>query len=213
MLALLLTACGQATSTDGTSPPALPSADASPGETPTTEPPTQEPTDVPTASADLTTPAPTATGSDPSADSSEGAGSAAACTGSDENRDFFASMAAAVDWTVYCPVVPDGWFVEDGQYRLAGGGWMEISYNGPGDARLVLRQGAFCETADGCNPQGSDVGETAFGDRTATFIATGDGGWAAVVDRGATPSWLLVVQGLGETEARTIAANLHVVPG
>lgn len=211
MLALLLTACGQATSTDQTSPPAQPSADTVPSETPTTDPPTETPTEAPTASEDPTTPEPTATGPNPSADSSEGAGSAAACTGSDENRDFFASMAAAVDWTVYCPAVPDGWFVEDGQYRLAGGGWMEISYDGPGDARLVLRQGAFCETADGCIPQGSDLGETAFGDRTATFIATGDGGWAAVVDRGATPSWLLVVGGLDEASARSIAADLLAV--
>lgn len=210
MVALLLTACGQASS-DQTIPPTRPTADTVPGETPTNQPPAETPTEAPTASADPTTPAPTATGSDPSADPSQGAGSAAACTGSDENRDFFASMAAAVDWTVYCPVVPDGWFVEDGQYRLAGGGWMEISYNGPGDARFVLRQGAFCKTDDGCIPQGSDVGETTFGDRTARFIATSDGGWAAVVDRGATPSWLLVVQGLDEASARSIAVDLLAV--
>jgi hypothetical protein len=122
-------------------------------------------------------------------------------------------MAAAVSWTVYCPVVPDGWFVEDGTYRLAGGGWMDISYDGPGDARIVLRQGGFCDTGDGCVPAGTDVGDASFGDRSGTFVAVADGSWAIVVDRGGTPSWLLLVQGLGEADARTIAANLHAVPG
>ncbi len=211
MLALLLAACGQPTSTDQASPPPLASGHTAPDETPTTDPSAEPPTEAPTASADPPTPAPTATGSEPSADPSQGEGSAAACTGSDENRDFFASMAAAVDWTVYCPVLPDGWFVEDGQYRLAGGGWLDISYDGPGDARLVLRQGAFCGTADGCVPQGADAGETTFGDRAATVIATTDGGWAAVVDRGGTPSWLLVVRGLDEARARGIAADLRAV--
>jgi hypothetical protein len=212
VLGLFLTACDQATSTDDSTVP--PASEALPGETATGGPSSDAPTDDPANSPEPTTPAPTASAPDgSSAGPSTGTGSAAACTGSDENRDFFASMAAAVDWTVYCPVVPDGWFVEDGTYRLADGGWMEISYNGPGDARLVLRQGGFCETGDGCVPAGTDAGETALGDRSGTLVAVADGSWAIVVDRGATPSWLLVVQGLGETEARTIAANLQAVSG
>ena len=122
-------------------------------------------------------------------------------------------MAAAVDWTVYCPVVAEGWFVEDGQYRLANGGWMEISYDGPGEATIVLRQGSFCEAVDGCVPAGSEVGDTAFGDRTGTVVAAVDGSWVVVVDRGATPTWLLTVHGLDEATARAIAADLHAVAG
>ena len=122
-------------------------------------------------------------------------------------------MAAAVDWTVYCPVLGDGWFVDDGRYRLAGGGWLEIGYDGPGDARLILRQGAFCSAGDGCVPAGQEIGTTAFADRTGTFIADDDGTWSVVVDRASNPSWLLVVDGLGQTAARAIAADLRAVPG
>lgn len=139
-------------------------------------------------------------------------GSAAACSGSDANRDFFASMAAAVDWTVYCPVLPDGWFVDDGQYRLAGGGWMEIGYAGPSEARILLREGAFCGDSGGeCAPAGREVGEAAFADRVGTLIEGGDGAWSVVVGRGATPSWLLIASGMDEPAARAIASGLVTV--
>jgi len=214
LLGLALSACGQATSTE--SPASSPDAtsEPAPGQSETIEPSAVAPSDGPKATTDPTTPEPAATPSgDSSADPSSGTGSAARCSGSDENRDFFASMAAAVDWTVFCPVVGDGWFVEDGQYRLANGGWMEISYDGPGDARIVLRQGSFCDTGDGCVPAGSDVGDTAFGDRNGSMIAAIDGSWVVVVDRGATPTWLLAVHGLDEAAARAIAADMHAVAG
>jgi hypothetical protein len=153
----------------------------------------------------------TAAPPNPSDQPSTNPGSAAGCSGSDENRDFFASMAAAVDWTVYCPVLPDGWFVNDGQYRLAGGGWMRIGYDGPGDDGILLQQGAFCTDDGGCVPAGQDAGETAFGDRTGTLVAGGDGSWSIVLDRGATPSWLLIVTGLDEAGARAIAADLRAI--
>lgn len=133
------------------------------------------------------------------------------CSGSDENRDFFASMAAAVDWPVYCPILPDGWFVGDGQYRLAGGGWMEITYDGPSNAQLLLRQGFFCDASDGCVPPGQDVDAAPFADRAGRLIAGADGSWSVVADRGGRPSWLVVVAGLGEVETREIAASLHLV--
>jgi hypothetical protein len=213
LVAVLVTACGQATTTE--TPPGSPasSADAGPTDTATTDPSTESPTE-PSVSAEPTAPDSTpATSPGSSADPSAGTGDAAACTGSDENRDFFASMAAAVAWTVYCPVLSDGWFVEDGHYRLASGGWMEISYDGPGDAGIVLRQGSFCEGSDSCVPAGSEIGDAAFGDRSGRLVAVADGSWAVVVDRGAVPSWLLVVQGLDEASARTIAAELRAVTG
>ncbi|MDO8484651.1 MAG: hypothetical protein Q7S35_06865 [Candidatus Limnocylindrales bacterium] len=206
VLVIVLAACGSSTATDepSASGASVPTSDA------TAAPVTGTPTEEPTAATDTPTPGPaTATAIAPT--SSTDPGSARACSGSDQNRDFFASMAAAVDWTVYCPVLPDGWFVKDGQYRLAGGGWMEIGYEGPGDARIVLRQGAFCAAGDGCVPSGREVGETTFGDRTGVLVAGDEGSWSVVVERGATPSWLLVVTGLDEASARTIAADLHAV--
>lgn len=212
LLAVFVAACGQATTTEQPTASTPSSSDGVPTDRATTDPSTDAPTDAPTASAEPTSPEPTATGSTgSSAAPTDGTVSASSCSGSDENRDFFASMAAAVEWTVYCPVLPDGWFVDDGHYRLANGGWMEISYDGPGEARFVLRQGAFCETGDGCVPAGIETGDAPFGDRTGRFVAGADGSWAIVVDRGAVPSWLLVVQGLDESGARTIAADLQAV--
>lgn len=209
-ITVALGACGQATSTD----PSNPSDQA--GSTDAVEPssPTDNPSEQPNETPGPTVPEPPPTApSNPQDGSSASPGSAAACSGSDENRDFFASMAAAVDWAVYCPVVPDGWFVDDGQYRLAGGGWMRISYDGPGDARILLQQGAFCTESGGCVPSGRDVAETAFGDRTGLLVAGDDGSWSIVVDRGAARSWLLTVNGLDEPAARTIAADLHALDG
>ena len=136
-----------------------------------------------------------------------------ACSGSDENRSFFASMAAAVDWAVYCPVLPDGWFVESGQYRLADGGRLEIVYRGPQRARIQLDEGAFCTIQGGCVPPGQDVGTTAFDGQDGQLVALDDGSWAIALDREAPLSWLLIVTGLDEATARSIAAALAVVEG
>ena len=65
---------------------------------------------------------------------------AAACTGSDDNRVFYAGVADAVAWDVYCPVLPTGWFVETGTFTASRGGKMEISYKGPGGRRIAIRR-------------------------------------------------------------------------
>ena len=43
--------------------------------------------------------------------------------------------------------------------------------------------------------------------REGTLVETADG-WAIVVDRGETPSWLLTLSGVSEAAARRIAADL-----
>ncbi len=178
------------------------SADPDATDEPTDEPgdePTDEPTEQPTA--------------EPTDEPSSAAGPASACSGSAENQDFFADAAAAVDWAVYCPVLPDGWFVVTGRYRLAGGGRLEISYRGPGGASFTLREGAFCGDPDGCIPAGSELGGAAFGDRNGTMISADDGSWAIVVDAGANPSWLLVAEVASEEAARKIGESLVAVEG
>lgn len=132
-------------------------------------------------------------------------GSEAACTGTDENRDFYTQLAAAVSWPVYCAVLPRGWYVHSGQYRLAHGGRMEISYRGPDGAGLRLQQGAICE--GGCVPAGEDLGPAAFGDREATLYST-DGGWTIAADDDSRIGWLLVVTGVSEGRARAFAEDL-----
>jgi hypothetical protein len=209
-LLLALVACGQPAASEPTGPTSEVSPSDVVGPTPETTPGPPSASDAPSSTATATDePLPTETST--TSPTPAGAGSAAACSGDDRNQDFYASMAAAVEWTVYCPVLADGWFVDDGRYRLAGGGWLEISYDGPGEARLSLRQGAFCTSDDGCVPGGQPVGQTAFGDRTGDLVATDDGAFVIVVDRGATPSWLLVVNGLDEAAARAVAGDLHAI--
>lgn len=181
-LALLVAACGNiATRSPAPSaPPATPSprgeplpTDGStdvPTEAPTgeaTEPPTGEPSLAPTD-----TPAPSA-------------GDAAACGGSEENRAFYAAVAEAVTWDVYCAVLPAGWFVDTGSFRLAGGGRLEIAYKGPDGQRIEIRQGAFCAGDDDCIPGGPDAGTASFGDRPARLVDVGGGAWLVVAEGGA----------------------------
>ena len=150
---------------------------------------------------------------EPSASASAGPGPAGACSGSDENRDFFRAAAAVLSWTVYCAVLPAGWFVDSGQYRQASGGSVQIAYRGPGGARLEVHEGAFCTASDGCVPPGTESGDAPFGDKTGTFVALDDGGSAVVVDRGEKISWLVVGTGLDEAAFRAIAGALTVVGG
>lgn len=178
--------------------PSAPPSDAPPSEPPSPEP---EPTDAGTPEPDTPEPGTPDPGS-----------SASACTGTDDNRAFYADLATRVTWSLYCPVLPRGWSVVTGQYRLADGGRLEITYRGPDGAGLMLQEGSFCPGDADCTPDGEDRGATAFGDREGTLIATADG-WAVVVDRGARPSWLLTVSGVGEDAARTIAADLALVEG
>ena len=144
---------------------------------------------------------------------SQAPGAADACTGTDENREFFLSVAAAVPWTVYCPVLPAGWLVDSGEYRGAAGGRMAIAYERSGGLRLELSEGAFCADADGCVPPGPDVGAATFGDMDGSLVALDDGGWAIVVDRGKDVSWLAIVSGVDEAGARALGAALIPVDG
>jgi hypothetical protein len=182
--------------TGASAPPTLAPATVQPTAPAVTEPPaTPEP-----ATPEPATPEPEPT---PTEDSS----GADTCTGNEENIDFYIEIASKVDWAVYCPALPRGWFVGTGQWRLADGGRLEISYRGPDGAGLMLQEGSFCPGDGDCVPPGEDVGPADFADREGTLVSTADG-WAVVVDRGERPSWLLTVTGLGEAAARQIAADL-----
>ena len=210
---LVLTACGNATSGESdrpteapvsgqpTSSPAssLPTESVMPTAPPATEPP-PPPTDAP-ASEPPATEAPSA-----------GAGSAAACTGSDANRDFYVAAAAALDWTVYCPVLPSGWFVNTGEYTLRDGGRLTIEYKGPGGARFALDESASCVTAQGCPPNGTEVGPVEIGDHRGTLVALDDGGFAVYATDG-TGAWVATSTGLDQDVFTRIAEELVEVSG
>ena len=217
---LVMAACGGTTATVAPSDSpesSTPTIDAPPDDPPSSEPSPEPPVpesaspEPPSAEPEPTDPEPT----DPEptdAEPTELPASAAECTGSDENVAFYAEFAQVVDWAVYCPVLPAGWFVGTGQWRQAEGERLEISYRGPRGAGLMLQEGSFCPGDGDCVPPGEEVGPTAFGDREGTLVAT-DGGWAVVVDRGERPSWLLTISGVGQAAARQIAADLVEVGG
>jgi len=213
LVAVLVGAClPSATPTPAATSPA-PSVSDSPAGTeapPSAEPTAAPATDEPSPSI-LVIETPPAV--EPSASASAGPGPAGACSGSAENRDFYRAAASALSWTVYCAVLPAGWFVDSGQYRQAGGGWVQIAYRGPGGARLEFHEGAFCTASDGCVPPGTESGDAPFGDKTGTFVSLDDGGLAVVVDRAEKISWLAVGTGLDEAAFRAIVAALAVVSG
>jgi hypothetical protein len=213
LVALVAAACiGQDEVRDEPSPTPVASVSAPPSSQPPTEPsPTAPVTPAPTASpAEAATPTPTAGTSDAPSPSGE-AGSADACSGNDDNRTFFAEAARDVAWPVYCAVLPERWFVDGGTYRTSGGGWLEIAYQGPNGARFELHQGAFCEDADGCVPDGPDTGTAAFGDLSGTLVTGNDGRYAVVVDRGQDLSWVAIGDGLDAQAFEDLAADLLLV--
>jgi hypothetical protein len=212
LVGLLAAACGGTADGSPTGAP-LRTSNAGPGATAVNGSGASDaPTADETATDDPTEPTePTASPATDAPSSTPGSGPAAACAGNDENRDFYVSVAGSVEWAVYCPVLGSGWFVEAGQYRLAGGGWMEIAYRGPGGAHIALHQGTPCST-DGCAPGGQDAGEAAFGDLTGTLLIDGDQ-LAIVVDEGSTPSWTIRSTGLDQAEFESIAGALVQVGG
>jgi hypothetical protein len=121
------------------------------------------------------------TGPLPTVSPSPRPGSANACSGTAENRNFYAALAASVAWDVYCAVLPPGWFVDSGSYRLSNGGQLSITYRGPAGARLVVREGSYCAGVPNCIPSGTDAGSARFGERDARLLDLGSGSWLVVV--------------------------------
>ncbi len=187
-----------------TSGPAVTDAPPTPTATsqPTAEPATPEPATTPPATVEPSV--------DPSASPSSDPAAAAVCAGSDDNREFFASIADVVDWPVYCPVLPSGWFVDSGQYRLAGGGWLEIAYRGPGGARLELLEGTAC-TDTTCLPAGDDLGGAAFGGLDGTMVRTADGRLAVVAGPSDGVTWVALGSGLAQDAFAAITSDLALV--
>lgn len=201
LLALIGAAC------IGGGTPAAPAVQSTaPPPVSSTAPSTQPSASIAASAAPTASPEPTETSTaEPTPNASLAAGSVDACTGTDENRAFLAKAAEAFDWPVYCAALPARWFLAGGSYS---GGKLDISYKGPNGALLELHEGAFCTDGTGCVPEGSDAGNTIFGDQSATLVHFEDGRVAAVVDRGEPLSWLAIAEGLSDDAFRSITAEL-----
>lgn len=135
-------------------------------------------------------------------------GERAGCTGSADNQAFFGAVAGGVSWTVYCAVLPAGWYLQQGRYELDGGGQMTVTYQGPGGVHLQLQEGAFCSGgASACAPHDAIVGPTAYGDRSGELMTLAPG-YAVYVSPGEPPSWAAASVDLDEATFVRLVADL-----
>jgi hypothetical protein len=211
VLTLFTAACGSSSGTPSTGSsapetgaPASGAASAPASGEPSTETPSEEPTEAPPSESPSTGPSESPPGSPDT-------GPAAACTGTDDNRTFFADAAASVDWTVVCAVLPARWSVTTGSYRSARGGRLEIGYKGPNGATIQLNEGSWCTDPATCVPAGSEIGTARLGPMDGTMLRLDAGGFAVVVDRGETVSWMFQTSGIGKTKSAELAAAAAVV--
>jgi hypothetical protein len=209
-VALAAAACGAIADPPAT--PTTPATTPPPASEGSPPPPGAEPTPDATPPTEPTPPAgqtPAATPGDgppPTPAASPPAGAdASVCTGSPENRAFYAAVAEAVAWAVYCPILPDGWYVDAGWFRLAAGGRLEIAYKGPDGARLEIRQGFYCGDDPHCIPAAPDAGSASFGDRPARLLDLGDGAWMVVAEDGEL-NWEVRSRGLAPAASLALAA-------
>jgi hypothetical protein len=183
-----------------TSPPSVePSLSASTEASPSSEPSTE------TASPKVT-PSPTPGGPD---------ATAAACSGSSQTKDFFTAIAQAVQWPVYCAVLPAGWSVDRGSgntYALANGGRMVIGYHNNAGPHLELREGHWCtDSASACSPHDQDLGPISVGDLHGELMTLGSGGYVVYIAPGDSPSWTFTGTGMDEAAFRSLVGALSLV--
>ncbi|MEO8462748.1 MAG: hypothetical protein ABI555_06020, partial [Chloroflexota bacterium] len=207
LLAAALSGCGSTVETPlPTIGPAASSSAPGDGSASPDATTTQAPTPVvtPPPSGEPGTPSP-----------SDGPTAATVCTGSESNRAFFSQAAAGVAWSVYCAVLPDGWYLETGSYRLANEGHLEVTYRGPGDAHVSIAEGNICLDVGGdveqCAPRDTVIADAALGDMVGELGRLSNG-LVLDVDRGANPSWRVTGLGIAEDEFTALGAAMIKVP-
>jgi hypothetical protein len=147
----------------------------------------------------------------PSERPSPNSGAAAACSGTDNNRDFYADAAQALAFAVYCPVLPRGWFVDQGDYQLKSGGQLHITYKGPSGASLELIERGPCGEGDDCIPSGTEEGDRFFGDLPATLVKLEDGGLMIAAENVTDGRWWIIGRGVDESTLTQIASDMILV--
>jgi len=174
-----------------------------------TPPPTPTPALTPSPSASPT-PSPTMSPTPTPAPTS----AAAACTGTADNKAFFAKAAGAMSWTVYCAVLPSGWYITKGSYDNAPNGVLEVEYQ-HGASQIYLAEGNLCglKGSNWCNWQSWAVhqGPAAFDHLAAELYL--DAG-ALHIDTGYKTAHEYSVFGFGLSQSQFLAyaAAMQAVP-
>jgi hypothetical protein len=138
-------------------------------------------------------------------------GAASVCSGAKDTPDFYESFANSVNFPVYCAVLPAGWSLVSGTYRLANGGHITINFRRKADsATFELDEGSFCADNSGCVPSGTAAGSGPYGDLSGSLVQTATG-FALVVAKGEKPSWLAIGNGLDQATFVALTAALHAI--
>ena len=187
-------------------------------ETPTPEPtpeatatPEATPTDTPAAATATPSASPIAS---PSAASSSTLapvpsmtpGPATACTGSSdpvhgaEYTAFWTAAAKALPFSVYCGVVPGGWFFNGSTYTQPNGGHLgaKYSYKTTSGPSIQIDEGGDASKFTSVTP-GATLGSAIFGDLPGTLYAGSSGGFVLQVAPGTARAYQAV--GTGVTKA------------
>jgi hypothetical protein len=217
--ALVLAGCGLGTAStapSGASPASL-GPSLSPSLTLNVEPTSSDP--VSPGPSDSSGPSPTDS-TEPSADpapsgsagpSPTAPSAASVCSGAKDTPDFYESFAGAVNFPVYCAVLPAGWSLVSGTYHLANGGHITISFRRRADsATFELDEGSFCADSSGCVPSGTAAGSGPYGDLSGSLVQTSSG-FVLVVAKGEKPSWLAIGNGLDQATFLALTAALHAI--
>jgi hypothetical protein len=199
--------------------------------TPTSAPPSSPPVSLPPSSApsasSVVQPSPTASSGPTATDSGQPpseppalgsaepsaspSSAASVCSGAKDTPDFYASFAGSVSFPVYCAVLPAGWSLVSGTYRLANGGRIQINFRRKSDnATFELDEGSFCTDSSGCVPAGTAAGSGPFGDLSGDLVQTATG-FALVVAKAEKPSWLAIGNGLDQAAFLALTGALHAV--
>ncbi len=210
VLSLVAVACGSAAPTPivvFTTPTPGPTDTPTPAPTPTPEAtPTPEPTPTPGPSdsaAPSATPTPAETPTPGPTVATAGPGECSA----DPNHPadglaFWTEAANRLKFTVYCAVVPSGWFFTASQlnYQQPEAGWVWATYKNTKGAQIMIQEGAYCTSA--CSP-GTAIGAANFADQAGQLYSTAGGGFAIYVAPGTAHAY--TASGTNLTQAAFVA--------
>lgn len=223
LVALLVVACGTtnptAPTTESSAPPPTGATTATP--VPSSATPTESGSGEPSAAASASSEATSEATPEASTETSpvaSGSGAGNSCAGSSDNQSWYTTAADGLPFDVYCPVLPATWFVDAGGGTWRGGTdqWLQITYKGPGGAKILVQEGAFCTGGLSlCSPHDTVLGTATFGSLPGSLDALGPApsdGYAIYIDPGTGKGYTITGTGISQDAFAAIAAALVKVP-
>jgi hypothetical protein len=141
-----------------------------------------------------------------------------ACTGSSDpvhGADYIAFWTAAANalpFSVYCGIVPGGWFFNGSLYTQPNGGHLgaKYSYKTTGGPSIQIDEGGDATKFTSVTP-GATLGSAIFGDLPGTLYAGSSGGFVLLVAPGTSHAYQAVGTGVTQATFVNIAVALMKV--